>query len=482
MSDRREEVPAAAAAFPAHFKFGAATSAYQIEGAVRDEGRGVSIWDEFCGWKGRIHGGDDGDRACEHYARYRQDVALMRKLGLQSYRFSIAWPRVIPGGTGAVNARGLSFYERLVDELLAANITPFVTLFHWDLPAALMQRYGGFLDRRAAEDFAAYVEVVVRALGDRVQHWITINEPFEHAFFGYVTGIHAPGLRRPWSYPKVIHHQLLAHGMAVERIRAACPSAQVGIALSLTPIHPSPDGDPEKNQTAARTANEFMNFITLDPLLRGRYPEDLCRRLRWFLPRIVHDDMKRIQAPLDFVGINNYQREHAYFSRWVPFLKSWISGGGAVAQSEFVREGVQYTSMGWEVYPPALHEALSWLRRDYGNPPVYITENGAAFDDSLIDGAVHDPKRIAYIADYLTEVRRAIAEGSDVRGYFVWSLLDNFEWAAGYSKRFGIVHVDYEFQVRTIKSSGLWYAEQIRAHLAAHEPARIDAPHASVGP
>jgi beta-glucosidase len=213
-----------------------------------------------------------------------------------------------------------------------------------------------------------------------------------------------------------------------------------------------------------------MNFITLDPLLRGCYPEELLRRLRFFPPRIAHDDMQRIRAPLDFIGINNYQREHAHFSRWVPLLQSWIAGGGAIAKGESIRDGVQYTSMGWEVYPPAMGEALSWLRREYGNPPVYITENGAAFDDALIDGAVHDPKRIAYIAAYLAEVQRAIAEGSDVRGYFVWSLLDNFEWAAGYSKRFGIVHVDYETQVRTIKSSGLWYADLIRAQRAAHQP------------
>lgn len=457
------------ALFPAHFKFGAATSAYQIEGATCVDGRGVSIWDEFCARKGSIRGGDTGDRACDHYFRYRQDVGLMRKLGLQSYRFSIAWPRVLPNGTGSVKRAGLDHYKRLLDELLAADITPFVTLYHWDMPAALMQRYGGFLDRRAATDFADYVEVVVRALGDRVKHWITINEPFEHAFFGYVTGMHAPGLRRPWSYPTVMHHQLLAHGMAVERIRSRCPDAQVGIALSLTPIHPSREGNADKNRIAARTANEFLNFITLDPLLRGRYPEDLSRRLRWFLPRMAHDDLKRIQAPLDFIGVNNYQREHARYSPWVPFLRSWITGGGAIADSEFERDGVQYTAMGWEVHPPALREALMWLRRDYGNPTVYVTENGAAFDDTVRDAAVHDPKRLAYIAAHLAEVQRAIAQGSDVRGYFVWSLLDNFEWAAGYAKRFGIVHVDFDSQVRTIKSSGRWYAEQIRAHVAAHE-------------
>jgi beta-glucosidase len=302
-----------------------------------------------------------------------------------------------------------------------------------------------------------------------VKHWITIDDPFEHACFGYATGTHAPGLRRPWSYPTVMHHQLLAHGMAVERIRYECPYAQVGIALSLTPVHPSIEGDPDKNQIAARTANDLMNFITLDPLLRGCYPEDLSQRLRWFMPHIAHDDLKRIQAPLDFIGINNHRRELAHYSRWMPLLNSRIEGGGNIAESEFTRDGVQYTSMGWEVHPPALREVLAWLHWDYGNPPVYITENGAAFDDSLSDGAIHDPQRIAYIAAHLLEVQQALRDGADVRGYFVRSLLDAFEWAAGYSKRFGIVHVDRDTQVRTIKSSGLWYARQIRAHLAAHE-------------
>lgn len=464
------------ALFPAHFKFGAATSAYQIEGATRVDGRGASIWDEFCGAKGRIHGGENGDRACDHYFRYRQDVAVMRKLGLQSYRFSIAWPRVLPNGTGTVKRAGLDFYKRLLDELLAADITPFVTLYHWDLPAALMQRYGGFLDRRIATDFADYAEIVVRALGDRVKHWITFNEPFEHALFGYAMGTHAPGLRRPWSCLTVLHHQLLAHGMAVERIRNESPEAEVGISVGLTPIHPALNGNTDKNRTAAHTANELLNFITLDPLLRGRYPEDLFRRLRWFQPRIEHDDLKRIQAPLDFIGVNNYQRGHARHSRWVPFLNSVLTGGGAVGEREITRDGraVHVDGRG-DQSAGALHQVLSWLRRDYANPAVYITENGAAFEDALIDGAVYDPKRTAYIEAHLEEVRRALTEGADVRGYFVWSLLDNFEWSAGYSKRFGIVHVDYDTQVRTIKSSGRWYAEQIRAHIAAHELRRVRA-------
>jgi beta-glucosidase len=404
----------------------------------------------------------------------------MRKLGVQSYRFSIAWPRVLPTGTGPIKRAGLDYYKRLLDQLLAADITPFVTLFHWDLPLALLQTYGGFLDRRAATDFANYAEIVVRALGDRVKHWITINEPFEHAFFGYVRGVHAPGRRRPWSYLAVMHHQLLAHGMAVERIRNECPGAQVGIALSLTPVHPSPNGNAEKNWTAARTANELVNCITLDPLLRGRYPEDSCRRLRWFLPHIASDDLRRIQAPLDFIGINNYPREYVRYRGWIPFLRGWIAGADAMSQSESTHEGAHYESGGWEVHPPALHEVLSWLRRKYGNPPVYVTGNGAAFDDSLIDGSVHDPKRIASIAAQLTEVQRAIAKGADVRGYFVSSLLDSFEWTAGYSQRCGIVHVDYDSQVRTVKSSGRWYARQIRAHIAAHELARVSSPRSFV--
>lgn len=443
---------------PAHVTFGAATSAYQIEGASRIDGRGASIWDDFCGRKGKVSDGANGDRACDHYFRYRQDVALMRKLGLQSYRFSIAWSRVLPNGTGSVKRSGLDFYKRLLDELLAADITPFVTLFHWDLPAALMQKYGGFLDRRVATDFADYAEVVVRALGDRVKHWITLNEPFEHALFGYVTGKHAPGLRRPWSYPTVMHHQLLAHAMAVERIREHYPDADVGIALSLTPIHPARGGNAEKNRAAAWTANELVNFITLDPLLRGRYPEDLFRRLRWFRPSIAHDDMKRIQVPLDFIGINTYPRRQARHSHCVPWLQSWVTEG------ESMRD------------PPALHEVLSWLCRSYANPPVYITVKGAAFEDSLNDGAIQDPKRIAYIAAHLAQVQRAIAEGADVRGYFVGSLLDNFEWAAGYSQRCGIVHVDRDSQVRTIKSSGRWYSEQIRAHIAAQRAERVGTP------
>jgi beta-glucosidase len=459
--------------FPPPFLFGAATSAYQIEGAASKDGRGVSIWDEFCR-TGKTRHGETGDVACDHYHRFAQDVALLKKLNLQAYRFSIAWPRVVPDGTGTVNQRGLDFYKRLLDELLEAEIVPFVTLFHWDMPVSLLRRYGGFLDRRAATDFADYAEVVVRALGDRVRHWITINEPFEHAFLGYCMGVHAPGIRRPWSYLQVIHHQLLAHGMAVERIRGLRSSAKVGIAVSLTPIHPSPTGDPEKNRRAAQTANELINFATLDPLLRGHYPDDLWRRLRWFRPKIALRDLQSIRATMDFIGINNYQREFATHRPWIPFLQGWVAGGTDIASGQRSRgtgQGeTQYTSMGWEVYPPALHEVLTWLRRDYDNPPVYITENGAAFDDQAVEGVVHDPQRMAFLAGHLTEVQRAITEGADVRGYFAWSAFDNFEWAAGYAARFGLIHVDFATQVRTIKNSGYWYAELIRAQVELRHP------------
>lgn len=460
------------APFPAGFTFGAATSAYQIEGGAHEGGRGASIWDEFCRRWGKVRGRENGDTACDHFHRYPEDVGLMEQLGLQSYRFSIAWSRVIPEGRGPVNRKGLHFYERLVDELLSRGITPFATLYHWDMPAALMKRYGGFLDRRAAEDFADYVEVVVRVLGDRVKHWITINEPFEHAFFGYATGTHAPGLRRPWSYLTVMHHQLLAHGMAVERIREISPGAQVGISVSLTPIHPALEGSYKKNRVAAQTANELMNFITLDPLLHGRYPQDLMRRMRYFRPPVIRGDMQRINAPLNFIGINYYQREFARFSRWMPFLESWVIGGGKIEERDFVGEGVQRTAMGWEVYPAGLREALSWLRDYYNNPPVYITENGAAFEDTLTGGAIHDTERAAYLSSHLDQVQRSIEDGADIRGYFAWSLLDNFEWQAGYAKRFGLIRVDFETQARTIKSSGHWYAQRIRSHMAAHRLVR----------
>ena len=446
--------------FPREFVFGTATAAYQIEGAVTKDGRGPSIWDEFSHRKGKIHLDQNGDIACDHYNRFPEDVALMAQLGVNAYRLSISWSRILPEGTGAVNQKGLDHYRRLVDRLLENGITPYVTLFHWDMPLKLYQRYGGFQSRQAAYDFADYAEIAVRELGDRINHWITLNEPWEHCVLGHFLGKHAPGVRKPWKAWKIMHHQLLGHGLALERIRAQRPEATVGITVSLSPIHSATDSD--KDREAAATANEFMNFITLDPLLKAHYPEDLSRRLHLFAPKFGSSDLEKINAKVDFIGVNTYQREFAQHSRLVPFLNAWIVGGGEVAERDFVKDGVQYTSMGWEVYPRAIYEALTWLREDYGNPTVMITENGAAFEDNRVNNEVDDPKRIAYLNDYLSEVKHAMDDGSNVTGYFVWTLMDNFEWATGYSKRFGLIYVDYDTQQRTIKNSGYWYRNLIQ--------------------
>lgn len=455
--------------FPETFIFGTATAAYQIEGAVNKDGRGQSVWDTFSHKKGKIRHGDNGDIACDHYHRYGDDVELMNELGLDAYRLSIAWPRIIPQGTGEVNQAGIAFYSDLIDKLLAAGITPYVTLFHWDMPQTLDDRYGGFLSRQCAYDFAEYVEVIVKALGDRVKHWITLNEPWEHGCLGYVMGKHAPGKVKPWRFLTVMHHQHLAHGLAVRKIREHCRDAQVGITLSFTPIYPKTDS--AKDQKAAALANEFMNSVSLDPLIKGHYPKALFKKFGWFQPKIQPQDFEIIQEPVDFYGINNYSREFAHYSPFVPVLKAWIDDGADVPDYDFVKDGVQHTSMGWEVFPQGLAQVLTWFREDYGNPKVYITENGAAFNDNLIDGVVNDTKRIAFLSAYMGAAQQALEQGSNLHGYFVWSFLDNFEWAAGFDKQFGIVHVDYKTQKRTIKNSGLWYRDLITEHKARQSQA-----------
>jgi beta-glucosidase len=437
--------------FPSGFVFGAATSAYQIEGAAQEDGRGPSIWDTLVRQRPALARPHSPAVAANHYHLYRDDVALAKALGLQAYRFSIAWPRVLPTGRGALNLRGLDFYRRLVGELLDAGIEPVPTLFHWDLPQPL-QDEGGFMRRGIADDFARYVDVVVQALGGQVKRWITLNEPWEFAFLGHGMGWHAPGHRRPWNFLKLMHHQLLAHAKAVEVIRARAPDAQVGITLSQTPIHPSRPGPAD--QAAADFGNDFFNRVTLDPLLRGQYPERLWRRFAGLRPRVEADDLARIATPLDFIGVNNYQRERVRAAPWIPLLRAWLQPDPAIGP-----EG--RTAMGWEIYPEGLHEVLTWLRTEYGNPPVIVTENGAAFDDVPAHGAVHDPRRIDYLRRYLAQVARALAEGCDVRGYFAWSLLDNFEWQEGFTKRFGLIHVDYATQTRTVKDSGWWYRDFI---------------------
>ena len=446
--------------FRRDFVFGAATAAYQIEGAWNADGKGPSIWDAFAHRHGKIKTGENADIACDHYNRYEQDVAIMKELGLNAYRGSIAWTRILPEGSGPVNQQGVDFYSRLTDSLLEAGIAPWYTLFHWDLPLALQKKLGGFRNRDIAEVFADYAEVVVRALGDRARNWITINEPFEYAFFGHVLGAMAPGLKNPLAYFPVMHNVLRAHGAALSRIRAISPGATVGITLSQTPVVPESSTQPD--QRATEVADAFLNHIDLRPILKGSYPPILLDRAHTLFPRILPGDMESISQPLDFIGLNYYTRERASHAWYVPFLHAWVSGKDA-APAEFEKDGVQYTAMGQEVYPEGLYSLAMMMKTEYGNPPVIITENGAAFEDRLEGDEVHDPKRTSYLQTYLEALSRAIAEGADVRGYFVWSLLDNFEWAQGTRPRFGIVYVDYPSQRRVIKDSGRWYARLIRA-------------------
>jgi len=445
--------------FPPSFLFGAATSAFQIEGAWKEDGKGESIWDRFCHSTRKVSCGHNGDLACDHYHRYKEDVELMRVLGLSAYRFSVSWPRVLPEGIGRLNSKGLDFYDRLVDELRKAGIVPFATLFHWDLPQSLQKNAGGFQNRECIRYFADYACKVTQRLGDRVKYWGTINEPWVYAVPGVLSGTHAPGGMNPWAAFQTLHNLLLAHGTAVEAIKSYNSTLQVGPIVNLMPIYPMTPS--AVNVRAADICDQFYNRIKLDPLLRGRYPDGLLQRLRLFRPRITPDDMDRIRTPSDFVAVNHYTCSRAYHRWYIPFFHAWMTGAG-IADREFVRNGVQHTSMGWEVCPVGIYEVLMRLKNDYGNPKTYITENGAAFEDRIEDNAVHDVKRIDYLQQYVQMVGRALADGVNLGGYFAWSLLDNFEWSAGYTRRFGLVHVDFGTQRRTIKDSGRWYSKFIR--------------------
>jgi beta-glucosidase len=428
--------------FPADFVWGAATSAYQIEGAVDADGRGESIWDRFSHTPAKVKNGDTGDVACDHYNRVEEDLELMSSLGLQAYRFSVAWPRVQPDGTGPANEAGLDFYRRLVDGLRARGIRPFATLYHWDLPQALEDR-GGWRSRDTAERFADYAELVFEALGDGVEAWITHNEPAVAAYVGHGRGRHAPGLRDWAAAVRVAHHLLLSHGLALRRFRGSAP---IGITFDLSPAW----GDDE---AAVTLWDGFRNRWFLDAVLRGAYPADLAavfeRRLGP-LDAIEPGDLELISAPVDFVGVNYYTPNRVRSNEAVDPV------GVEVLPPE-----PPVTAMSWEVAPGGFRELLVRLQRDYG-VPLYVTENGAAFDDPAPTGSVvEDPDRVAYLEGHVDALARALADGVDVRGYFVWSLLDNFEWAEAYSKRFGIVQVDFDTQQRTPKRSGLWYRELI---------------------
>ncbi|MEU4836268.1 GH1 family beta-glucosidase [Streptosporangium sp. NPDC023615] len=441
--------------FPEGFVWGAATAAYQIEGAARDDGRGPSIWDTFSRTPGKVHAGHTGDVACDHYHRYPEDVAIMRDLGLHAYRFSVSWPRLQPDGSGPVNPRGLDFYDRLVDELLGAGITPVVTLYHWDLPQTLEDR-GGWTNRETAHHFADYAAIAHARLGDRVETWTTLNEPWCSAFLGYASGIHAPGRAEPALGFAAAHHLLLGHGLATAALRAS-GAQKVGITLNLAPVI---SGDAPADRAAAEIVDGLQNRVFLDPVLHGEYPADVVERARRFTDwSFVQDgDLEIIGAPIDLLGVNYYTPQTV------------AAAPGEAANPAFPgSEGIAFggadaprTAMGWAVQPFGLTDLLVRLSRDYPGTPLMITENGAAFDDVVEGGRVRDTDRLSYLDGHLRAAHAAIEAGADLRGYLVWSLLDNFEWAEGYNKRFGVVHVDYGTQRRIPKDSARWYSEVVR--------------------
>jgi beta-glucosidase len=436
-------------AFPNGFLWGSATSAYQVEGSPLADGAGPSIWHRFTHTPNLVHNGDTGDIACDHYRRYRDDVALMRTLGMNAYRFSTSWSRVLPLGRGAVNAAGLDFYDRLVDALLENGIEPLVTLYHWDLPAAL-DDMGGWLNPDVAKWFADYAEVMFRRLDDRVSLWSTLNEPWVVTDGGYLHGALAPGHRNRFEAPIATHHLLRAHGAAVQAYRAM-GTHRIGIVVNIEPKYPA-SADPADVAAVAR-ADAYMNRQYLDPVFLGRYPEELSEIFGDAWPEWPAEDFSLIRQAIDFVGVNYYTRSVTRFD-----AHAWPVRAAAVRQPR-----ATYTETGWEVFPQGLTDTLVAVKERYGNPPTYVTENGAAcFDPPVADGdRLSDPLRVAYLRSHITAVHAAVHAGVDVRGYFAWSLLDNLEWSLGYAKRFGIVHVDFDTQKRTPKDSALFYARVI---------------------
>jgi beta-glucosidase len=447
--------------FPDGFVWGAATAAYQIEGSTTVDGRGPSIWDTFAHTPGRVDGGDTGDVATDHYRKFREDVALMAEMGLPAYRFSVSWPRVQPGGKGGPNPAGLDHYDRLTDELIGNGIEPVLTLYHWDLPQEL-EDDGGWGNRDTAERFAEYAAMVAGRLGDRVPIWTTLNEPWCSAFLGYAAGVHAPGLTDPELSLRAAHHLLLAHGLGTSALRAELPAeTQLSITLNMAAVMPGATS-PEATAAVCRI-DGLANRLFLDPLFNGHYPADVqrdtARITDWGFVR--DGDLEIISAPIDLLGINYY----------TPTLVDVVEPGGALDEGpsawpacehiRFVPQPGPATAMGWTIDAQGLRQVVHRVHEEYAPIPLMITENGAAFDDQLAEDGVRDAERISYLRDHLAVVHQAIESGVDLRGYFVWSLLDNFEWAYGYSKRFGIVHVDFPTQRRVWKDSAHWYRQVI---------------------
>jgi beta-glucosidase len=441
--------------FPEGFAWGAASAAYQIEGGWNSDGKGRSIWDDFAHTPGKIKTGETGDVACDSYRRWPEDLGLIRSMGLRAYRFSISWPRVQPGGRGALNEKGLDYYKRMLDDVHGAGAEPFVTLYHWDLPSEL-QGSGGWLSRDTAKAFAEYSFAVANALGSRVPNWITLNEPWVITLCGHALGSHAPGLVLPFRALEVAHHLLLAHGLAVAALRQAVPGAKVGLVNALQPVDDRRLDS--RGSSYLRRADDVMNRVWMDPVFGKGYPESL----RPFMARkrglVREGDLETIAAPIDFLGVNNYSRSIVK-PRLAPLYRF-----------DTVRAGyrdARFTAMGWERYPEGLYRVLARIRDEYGNPPVYVTENGVALREAPgEDGVVHDPERVAFLRDYVAAAWRAIQDGCDLRGYFVWSLTDNLEWAEGTAMTFGLAHVDFEGGTlnRTLKDSALWYRDLIAAN------------------
>ncbi|MGP3969869.1 GH1 family beta-glucosidase [Streptomyces sp. 6N223] len=442
--------------FPPRFRWGTATSAYQVEGATRADGRGESVWDRFCRVPGAIENGDTGDDACDHYARAGEDVALMASLGLTAYRLSLAWPRLFPAGDGRIEPRGLAHYDRLIDRLLAHGITPLVTLYHWDLPQALQDR-GGWRDRATARRFADYAAACFDAFGDRVRDWVTVNEPWIVGVLGHQLGLHAPGERDLAGSVRAMHHLLLGHGLAASALRATGrPGARAGVAYSLYPHTPA--GDTAADRAAAHASDGYVNRWFLDPVHGRGYPADM--REHWEravgpLDFVADGDERAIAAGSDFIGVNYYTRRIVAAGR---------GDGPWPWRVERGRPGVPRTDLNWEIVPDDLTALLLRLHRAHPGVPLLVTENGAAFDDAPgPDGGVRDARRVAFLHGHLAAVHRAIAAGAPVEGYYHWSFLDNFEWAMGYRPRFGLVHVDRDTRRRTVKESGRWYGAVARA-------------------
>ena len=451
MREKKTTTPAGRE-FPKGFLWGAATSAYQVEGSPLADGAGPSIWQRFAHTPGMMKNGDTGDVACDHYRRYRDDVALMKELGLKAYRFSISWSRVLPEGVGRVNKAGLGFYERLVDALLEAGIEPVPTLYHWDLPAALDDR-GGWLNRDVAHWFADYGRTMFKALDDRVKMWGTLNEPWVVTDGGYLHGALAPGHRNLFETPIASHNLLRSHAMAVQAYRAE-GRHRVGLVVNIEPKYPASRGARDLAATARSEA--YMNRQYLDPVYKGAYPAELRDVFGEAWPEWPAEDLKLLTEPFDFLGVNYYTRN----------VMKHDAAAYPVRASRVKQKGATYTETDWEVYPKGFTDMLVWVKERYGNPPVYITENGAAFADPprARGKTLDDPKRVDYFRKHLAAVRDAMDAGCDIRGYFAWSLLDNLEWSLGFSKRFGIVHVDFATQKRTPKASARYYSQVIASN------------------